>query len=193
MWTQKQECIPVGCVPSAAVAVCWGGGWPGGVSAQVVSASMHWGRPLPHCEQNDWQTGVKTLPFHNFVCVRLWQGWESRSSSLCCKRLLYTTRKATSILDVYLKENIRFRFSQCKRVPIGFHSPQLCVCICVQSVQSRISGPSLSLRPAVTQHLHPLTKSCSCKNQNSFFHLYTNFTKSDLNFLCSIHYHAIEG
>ena len=26
----KQECIPVGCVPSAAVAVCWGGG----VSAQ---------------------------------------------------------------------------------------------------------------------------------------------------------------
>ena len=31
----KQECIPVGCVPSAAVAICWGGGClPGGVSAQ---------------------------------------------------------------------------------------------------------------------------------------------------------------
>ena len=26
----KQECIPVGCVPSAVVAVCWGGGLPGG-------------------------------------------------------------------------------------------------------------------------------------------------------------------
>ena len=48
----EQECIPVGCVPSAAVAVCWrrggvclhGGVCPGGVSAwggvsaQVVSA-----------------------------------------------------------------------------------------------------------------------------------------------------------
>ena len=25
-YIMKQECIPVGCVPSAAVAVCWGGG-----------------------------------------------------------------------------------------------------------------------------------------------------------------------
>ena len=30
----KQECIPAGCVPSAAVAVCWGGGSSRGVSAQ---------------------------------------------------------------------------------------------------------------------------------------------------------------
>ena len=29
----KQECIPVGCVPSAAVAVCWGSLLPAGVSA----------------------------------------------------------------------------------------------------------------------------------------------------------------
>ena len=30
----KQECIPTGCVPSAAVAISWGGGLPGrGVSA----------------------------------------------------------------------------------------------------------------------------------------------------------------
>ena len=28
---QKQGCIPVGCVSSAAVAVCWGWGLPGGV------------------------------------------------------------------------------------------------------------------------------------------------------------------
>ena len=76
-----QECIPVGCVPSAAVAVSWregclpGGGvvCPGGVSAQgvcpgwgclagVVSAweggMSAWGvsarHPLP-CGQNDRQ------------------------------------------------------------------------------------------------------------------------------------------
>ena len=30
----KLECIPVGCVPSAAVAVGGGGVYPGGVSAQ---------------------------------------------------------------------------------------------------------------------------------------------------------------
>ena len=66
----KQECIPVGCIPSAAVAI-WGGGclsrWsvcPGGVSAQggclprgvsargCVSAQ---GDKPPHCEQNDRQ------------------------------------------------------------------------------------------------------------------------------------------
>ena len=33
---RKQECIPVGCVPSAAVAVCWG-----------VSASVHAGKHTP--------------------------------------------------------------------------------------------------------------------------------------------------
>ena len=41
-----------------------------GVSAQEgVYPSMHWGRH-PSCEQNDWQTGVKTLPFHNFISGR---------------------------------------------------------------------------------------------------------------------------
>ena len=52
-FTSKQECIPVACVPSAAVAVCLGGVYPGGakvcpggegllrgVSAQGVST---WG------------------------------------------------------------------------------------------------------------------------------------------------------
>ena len=53
-----QACIPVGCVPSAAVAVCWGG-WPSG-----VYPSMHWDRHPPWTE---WQTGVKTLPCRNFV------------------------------------------------------------------------------------------------------------------------------
>ena len=34
---KKQECIPLGCVPSAAIAVCWAGCLPGGrVSARGV-------------------------------------------------------------------------------------------------------------------------------------------------------------
>ena len=38
----KQECIPVGCVPSAAVAVCWGGGfYPGGVCPGEGGVSQH--------------------------------------------------------------------------------------------------------------------------------------------------------
>ena len=56
--TTKQECIPVGCVPSAAVAitgggVCHGVSAQGGASAQMdvhprVYPSMQWGRhPLP--------------------------------------------------------------------------------------------------------------------------------------------------
>ena len=86
----KQECIPVGCVPSAAVAISWEGvyvwgclpwrvsAWgegvsvwgclPRGVSAQgEVSAQegVCLGGCLsrgctPPCEQNDLQTGVKT-------------------------------------------------------------------------------------------------------------------------------------
>ena len=39
----KQECIPIGCIPSAAVGVCWGGilrelSAPGGVCSWRVSA-----------------------------------------------------------------------------------------------------------------------------------------------------------
>ena len=38
----EQVCIPVGCVPSAAVAVCWGGG----VSV-CVCPNMYWDRHPP--------------------------------------------------------------------------------------------------------------------------------------------------
>ena len=75
----KQEWIPVGCVPSAAAAVCpRGGGLPGwcvcpvGVYTRDVSAQGG-GECLPRgvvsagelyttlpCEQNDLQRGVKT-------------------------------------------------------------------------------------------------------------------------------------
>ena len=43
-----------GCLPGGGV--CWG------VSAQGCVCGRH-----PLCEQNDWQTGVKTLPCRNFV------------------------------------------------------------------------------------------------------------------------------
>ena len=83
----QQESIPVGCIPSAAVAArgvsAWGmsaeGGCicPGEVSAWVVCLGgmtawevSAWGvsarHPLP-CEQNDWQMPVKILPCHNFI------------------------------------------------------------------------------------------------------------------------------
>ena len=69
----KQESIPVGCVPFAAVAIGVMGGVCRGVSTQGgclprggVSA---WGvsERHPTYEQNDWQTVVKTLPYRNFV------------------------------------------------------------------------------------------------------------------------------
>ena len=43
--------------------------YPGGLSAKGGLPPMHAGIHLP-CEQNDWQTGIKTLPFANFVCGR---------------------------------------------------------------------------------------------------------------------------
>ena len=53
----KQQCIPVGCVPSAALAVS-GSGW--GVCLGMCV----------HPPVNRITDGVKTLPFHNFVCGR---------------------------------------------------------------------------------------------------------------------------
>ena len=62
----QQECIPVGCVPSAAVAVCWGGGLPrgvrpggicprgGGGSAQgwCLADTPRWTEFLTHASEN---------------------------------------------------------------------------------------------------------------------------------------------
>ena len=79
---KQQECILVGCVPSAAVAVCWAVSSRRGVSAQGVSAqgeclprgclpggvypSIHWGRhPAPVDRILD--TLLKILPCRNFV------------------------------------------------------------------------------------------------------------------------------
>ena len=57
-----QECIPVGCVPSAAVAIGSGGCLPGGVVCipTCTGAETHFG-------QNSWHTLVNTLPFRNYV------------------------------------------------------------------------------------------------------------------------------
>ena len=91
-----EGCLPVGVCPGGCLfgGVCPGGCLPrgvsaqgvclprGGVSAQGVSAqgcvcpgvARHppvgvsaQGLPDTPCEQNDWQTGVKTLPCRNFV------------------------------------------------------------------------------------------------------------------------------
>ena len=65
--SSEQECIPVGCVPSAAVTVGGGGVvCPGGCLPRGGSAS---GCIPPHL-WTESQTGVKTLPFRNFVCGR---------------------------------------------------------------------------------------------------------------------------
>ena len=65
----EQECIPIGCVPSAAVAVCWGGGvsarWEVPTRGGGVYPSMHWGRHPRG--QNSWHTLLKILPCRNFV------------------------------------------------------------------------------------------------------------------------------
>ena len=62
-----QECFPVGCVPSAAVAVSGGGG----VSAQgwclPRGVSAHGGVHFPSV---DIQTLLTTLPFRNYCCGR---------------------------------------------------------------------------------------------------------------------------
>ena len=58
----KQECIPVGCVPSAAVAI-WGGVCPEGC---LPRGCVH--LPPPR-GQNSWHTLVKTLPFRNNLSV----------------------------------------------------------------------------------------------------------------------------
>ena len=91
MWTMlkpfhwKKECIPVGCVPPAAVAICFCGGAGGGCLPQCmlgytprcgpgephppgVGLETPWARPLnlpPRCGPGDplwteWQTRVKT-------------------------------------------------------------------------------------------------------------------------------------
>ena len=78
---QRQDCIPVGCVPPA----CWphpNMHWAGWVSAQEgclprgclpggvvcpggLPAQEGWQTPPPL--RTEWQTGVKTLPCRNFV------------------------------------------------------------------------------------------------------------------------------
>ena len=53
----KQECIPVGCVASAAVAVCWVGGvYPGGSSVCLVGGLPGTGGGI--CPGGVYQGGV---------------------------------------------------------------------------------------------------------------------------------------
>ena len=56
---------------------------PRGVSARQGSVPMHAGIHLPSCQQNDWQTGVKTLPFRNFICGRQWEFYYKTETNTC--------------------------------------------------------------------------------------------------------------
>ena len=64
--TTEEECITVGCVPSAAVAVREGWCLPGGCGC-VSQHALGRGVSAP---VNSWHTLVKTLPFRSFVCER---------------------------------------------------------------------------------------------------------------------------
>ena len=61
---------PRGCVYPGGVLGCV----QGGVTRKVYTPKTQKHTPnqskTPPCEQNDWQTGVKTLPSLNFVCGR---------------------------------------------------------------------------------------------------------------------------
>ena len=57
----EQECIPVGCVPSAAVAVSWGGVCPGGCLSRRVCPGR--------CAQGDACPGVGVCLSAQGVCV----------------------------------------------------------------------------------------------------------------------------
>ena len=70
LWSYMlQECLPVGCVPSAAVAVCWWGCLParvwlprGCLPGGCVYPNMHCRRhPTPLW--TEWQTSVKNITF----------------------------------------------------------------------------------------------------------------------------------
>ena len=86
-FTRQQECIPVGCVPPAAVAFCWGSVclsacWD--TPPCVGLETPHQARPInlhpgcgpgdlqcmpgqPPCGHNSWHTLLKILPCSNFV------------------------------------------------------------------------------------------------------------------------------
>ena len=72
----RQECIPVGCVPSAATAVPGGGKFAGGVlprggcflgGESVLPGgggwypSMHWGRPPPWTDTRLWKHNLRNF------------------------------------------------------------------------------------------------------------------------------------
>ena len=63
-----EEFIPVGCVPPALYRT-GGVSLSGGIFVQG-GRGLCQGDSFPLCEENDWQTGVKTLPSCKFVCGR---------------------------------------------------------------------------------------------------------------------------
>ena len=66
----KQECIPVGCVPSAVVAVCWGGLPGGGVSAWWRGGVCLGGAYLRGVSQHSLR---QTHPLDRILDTHFWQ------------------------------------------------------------------------------------------------------------------------
>ena len=77
-------CVPRGCVPRGACAQ--------GVSARGVCPGVYVADTS--CEQNDWQTGVKTLPCCNFVAGGIFLSWYNSGRS---DRMIYLRK--TSIMS----------------------------------------------------------------------------------------------
>ena len=67
--------------------------------------------PPPPCEQNDWQTGVETLPYHNFVAggnKKDWNQLQMRQASLL------KTLPNNSIINLFFSKSKSMRNSQHK-------------------------------------------------------------------------------
>ena len=102
----KQECIPVGCTLSAAVAICWWGvvsgqGGPVGVCLGGVCVSQYALRQtLPLW--TEWQIGVKTLPYCNFIVDGNYKNLAKISQKLRIKWNFELTVFELSVPDLYI-------------------------------------------------------------------------------------------
>ena len=99
---KKQECIPVGCVPSAAVAVWW---WGGGVWEGVCPDT-------PFCEQND-----RRLWKHYLVGTTLRTVIKAFERKLFLVTKLFNTCMI-AVHDFGLEKYARCNRSRCKRNPM---------------------------------------------------------------------------
>ena len=95
----KQECIPVGCVPSATVAVCWGGACSrGGGSAPGGCACSGGGVCSCSLGGGFWSRGVGVVSQH-----ALRQNPPPHGQTDTCKNITFATSLRTLIIIVIYK------------------------------------------------------------------------------------------